>query len=183
MPLPPPRRRPEPPDNDPPAALLGAELNPRRPAPPPPERITGKMILQLIGMILLLAIGAFYMLTDSSTDSSKAAEVPRICGFARMNPLPKSATDVLVIQPDESPDHKLNLTFSARDADIREWIKISPGTQKITPTTEPGSISVYDIPPSPLDPQARATKVLWKANAGKVVISVSPPREALQRSR
>ncbi len=183
MPIPPPRRRPQPPDNDPPAALLGAELSPRRPAPRPPERVTGKMILQLIGMILLLVVGGFYLLTDSSSDTSQVSEVSKICSFARLNPLPKSATDIRVIQPDETPDHQLNLIFTARDAEIEEWIKISPGTQKITPTSEAGSISVYAIPPSPIDDQARAAKLLWKTNAGKVSISIAPPREALQRSR
>ncbi len=184
MPLPPPRRplsRPDA-DADPPAALLAPEGHRRLP-PPPKEGVTGKLILQIIGVIAVMVIGLLFAMMDPDTSPSSTNSIDLIRGYARMNPLPAKAQEIRVYQPDESPDKNLSLHFTARDAEIQNWLDISPGTHGVTPSKLEGSVAEYIIPTDLRDSASRPAKVLWKKTDGRVVISIAPPPSALKKAR
>jgi hypothetical protein len=166
------------PDDDPPLALIRED---RRAYAPPKERVTGKLIAQLFGMILLFVAAIIFLMSDSSNDTSGASDTQRILSWSRMNPLPQSATNVHVVAPEEAPDHQYTLSFVARERDIESWLKSSPGTEKLSGTAN-GILAEYSIPAELNDKELRPARVIWKRNAGMVAITVAAAPISLDRS-
>ena len=185
MPLPPPRRplsRPDA-DADPPTAYLAPDAPSQRMQAPAKEPMTGKLLLQVIGVVVVMIVGIIFAMTDPDSAPSSSSTIDLIRGYARMNPLPAKAQEIRVYQPDESPDKNLSLHFTARDAEIMNWLEISPGTSGVVPTKMEGSVTQYIIPMDLRDAAARPAKVLWKKSDGRVVISIAPPPSALKKAR
>jgi hypothetical protein len=196
MPLPPPRRpspesSPEEPEHERRPTTLppprhGREAREDRLLPRPPEGMEsrGNLILKVVGIILLMVGVAFWILWDADSSVNQPAEQDRIRQLARMNPLPKSATETMVIPPDQSPDGMLGLRFTAPELEVQFWLNISPGTQHVKPEFITGNVMRYAIPANPADPNSHYSEVRWRRNDNLVWIAVSPaPAQKLRQIR
>ncbi len=167
MPLPPPRR-PLPP---PPAAAL-----PPAHRAPAPERVTGKMILQLLGVIVLLGLAVIFLLmNDDSASSHPKSEITAdsIAKEMRLYPLPSSASEVKILQPEHSLTQALTLRFNAPPAEVERWLDHSAGTQRLAPRRLPDGLE-YRVPQDPFRPNGEYYTVVWQRTDSIVTLAFPP---------
>ena len=178
MPIPPPRRPlPERRPDDDGEEDLKESNRPRLPisdkGPPiPPQRGRFTTFFQVAGMVLLMLSAVVWMLWEPQTLVDPKREADTIRSYARMNPLPSSATEIRVLQPDESPDGSLGVMFKANDLAVHSWLSISSGTTGVKPEFQ-GDVFVYKILPNPRDPDGRHAEVRWRKNEQLVWLAVS----------
>ena len=135
-------------------------------------------------MVVLMLSAVVWMLWEPQTLVDPKREADTIRSYARMNPLPSSATDIRVLQPDESPDGSLGVMFKANDMAVLSWISISPGTTGVKAEFQGGNVLVYKILPDRRDPDGRMAEVRWRKNEQLVWLAVSSASaSALKKAR
>lgn len=188
MPLPSPRQRlPErPPDEGP-----HRDFPPGPPGkfiPPPRKAGVGNTILKVAVVCLVLIGGLFFLLYEPDLMSTAGVDEKRILTLANMRPLPKSAQDINVVQPEElkalqgaQSKPLLMLQFRATDAELKQWISDSPGTKDVVPTMEGLRDFVYRIGGSSNKSTFQA-ELRWFRSEGRVLLSVAPDSKSISAS-
>ena len=151
MPIPPPRRpipdRQFDPDGAPndEGPSRTALPEPRDEAPPTPQlkprpRIANA-ILQVLAVIIVISGLLLLMLWEGDKLPNDPGEISRLRTLARLNPLPKEATNIKLLQPGESDDPLSNIfgiTFQAPELAVLTWISqsrprpTSPHTRRVS---------------------------------------------------
>lgn len=191
MPIPPPRRpmpdHPSDPDGASDAEGSGRTVlpEPREGAPPPPQlkprRRIANAILQVLAVVVVISSLLLLMLWEGDKLPNDPGEISRLRSLARLNPLPKEATNIKLLQPGESDDALSNIfgiTFQAPELAVLTWISQSPGTQELKSEYVARGVVRYVIPLKPRDGKPTQAEVIWQKDQNKVWISLPP--EALQ---
>ncbi|TWT29205.1 hypothetical protein KOR42_55460 [Thalassoglobus neptunius] len=91
--------------------------------------------------MLLTVVGYFYLQSanyHSALDATKE--------WAQLNEFPVTATNLTVETQGNMFTREFTVEFDAPLADIENWLRKSPGTNSVTPTTD-GDVRHYDIDP------------------------------------
>ncbi len=187
MPIPPPRRpipdRQFDPDGAPndEGPSRTALPEPRDEAPPTPQlkprpRIANA-ILQVLAVIIVISGLLLLMLWEGDKLPNDPGEISRLRSLARLNPLPKEATNIKLLQPGESDDPLSNIfgiTFQAPELAVLTWISQSPGTQELKSEYVTRGVVRYVIPLKPKEGNPTQAEVIWQKDQNKVWISLPP---------
>ena len=187
MPIPPPRRpipdRQFDPDGAPNDEGPGQTVlpEPHDGAPPPPQlkprpRIANA-ILQVLAVVIVISGLLLLMLWEGDKLPNDPGEISRLRTLARLNPLPKEATNIKLLQPGESDDPLSNIfgiTFQAPELAVLTWISQSPGTQELKSEYVTRGVVRYVIPLKPKDGKPTQAEVIWQKDQNKVWISLPP---------
>ena len=153
------------------------------PPPPPvkPPRRIGNAVLQVVAVVVVISGLLLLMLWEGDKLPNDPGEISRIRTLARLNPLPKEATGILLLQPGESDDPMSNIfgiTFQAPELAVLTWLSQSPGTQELKSEYVARGVVRYVIPLKLKDGKPDQAEVVWQKDEKKVWISLPP--EALK---
>ncbi len=118
------------------------------------KRRTRMLLLTLLALLVFgaTAIGSLGYVVFAPTprevfffERDSAMECVREWG--RLEPFPNSATEVRLIQGGSAFTRCFNASFVAPADDIEEWLKQSPGTREVVPTTDPPGVRLFKITP------------------------------------
>lgn len=109
------------------------------------KKSTRWMWIGSITAFLLLCAGLLFTYTDILGLDAQAIEISR--EWARLDPLPASATQVDVNTEGSMFSREFIVTFTAPQADIEAWLATSPGTAAVTPDMKNKSVRVYHVQP------------------------------------
>ena len=110
-----------------------------------------KRILRIVGCVL--AVGAVaavwfgYMLFSPGSSWNRAAAIRCTLEWGRLAPFPASARDLKITTSGNMFTRSFHISFTAPADDIELWLRQSPGTRGVVPTTETPSIREFQIAP------------------------------------
>lgn len=111
-------------------------------------------------------------MSDDSGAPTMQGEIDKVRSWVRLNPLPKSATNVRFVNPDEG-DNRYHIIFDAPAPDIENWIAASPGLQDVSPQFSDVGAVVYRIAASTNDEVSHSASVYYSKAKGAVDVAIA----------
>lgn len=173
----------ETPDEPTPGRTVLPEPREGMPPPPPlkrPKRI-GNAVLQVLAVVIVISGLLLLMLWEGDKLPNDPGEISRLRTLARLNPLPKEATNIKLLQPGDSDDPMSNIfgiSFQAPELAVLTWLSQSPGTQELRSEYVSRGVVRYVVPLKPKDGKPSQADVVWQKDQNQVWISLPP--EALK---
>ena len=125
--------------------------------------ITGAFALAATFSLILLGWSLFGV----GSPFHRASALRVTCEWARLDPIPRSATNIRFASKGSMFTREFDVSFSAPPEDIERWIDHSPGTSSSTPTINKNGTAIYAIVP---DGGAAFAEVRVSKNGGIVRI-------------
>ncbi|NLE39277.1 MAG: hypothetical protein GX621_14735 [Pirellulaceae bacterium] len=98
-------------------------------------------------IVLALLTVLDYWLFDVNSPLNRDSAFACVYEWGRLSPVPASSTDVLIETTGSMLSREFRLEFTASKSDIDAWLLQSPGTQNVSPQTDPAGWRRYEIDP------------------------------------
>jgi hypothetical protein len=102
--------------------------------------------LAVTGVLLVLAVAGWLTFSHQGLVNQTSA-VATARKWARLAPLPRNALDLSVKVSGSPFSREFAIEFRAPSAEVRRWLRDSPGTRDATPALGPDGSVTYSITP------------------------------------
>lgn len=100
--------------------------------------------LAVLGAVLLAAAG--WLLISEDSPLVRASAIDATCAWARLEPFPKSASEVKIRVTGSMFTREFHISFTAPPEDIQKWLELSAGPREAKKQLADGTIT-YEIEP------------------------------------
>src|SRR5262245_55285964 len=128
--------------------------------------MTRRRIIKIFAVAAVMFTAAVTAGVIYLSRANRQSAINAVTVWARLAPLPSSATNVQVDAKGSMFSHEFIITFDASPAVIQQWLAASPGPTSATQRTV-GAITTYAITPGS---GAQFAEVKVDASANRVVI-------------